>query len=151
MPIWKTSRNNTILLGIPSLLGWNMYLKITFWFHKQVCYLAFQYFDKQHIWWSLLQKLAMRTKFDIYFFNYHCVDTSAGGILVPEGIIHPVVGVSALTWFIRYIYYWNVQFLRKVWRYQRGKQNSYIEEEQTTQWPKEKSTKEQTTIYKTYT
>ena len=36
--------------------------------------------------------------------------------------------------------------LRRVWRYQRGNQNLYIEE-QTTQWPKEK---EQTTIYKTY-
>jgi hypothetical protein len=34
-----------------------------------------------------------------------------------------------------------------VWRYQRGNQNPYIEEEQTTQWPKEKG---QTTIYKTY-
>ena len=28
--------------------------------------------------------------------------------------------------------------LRRVWRYQRGNQNPYIEEEQTTQWPKEK-------------
>jgi hypothetical protein len=27
---------------------------------------------------------------------------------------------------------------------------AYIEEEQTTQWPKEKSAKGQTTIYKTY-
>jgi hypothetical protein len=32
-----------------------------------------------------------------------------------------------------------------------GNQNLYIEEEQATQWPKEKSTKGQTTIYKTYT
>jgi hypothetical protein len=32
-----------------------------------------------------------------------------------------------------------------------GNQNPYIEEEQTTQWPKKKSTKGQTTIYKTYT
>ena len=38
--------------------------------------------------------------------------------------------------------------LRRVWRYQRGNQNPYFEEEQTTQWPKEKG---QTTIYKTYT
>jgi hypothetical protein len=30
------------------------------------------------------------------------------------------------------------QHLRRVWRYQRGNQNSYIEEEQTTQSPKEK-------------
>ena len=29
-------------------------------------------------------------------------------------------------------------YIRRVWRYQRGNQNPYIEEEQTTQWPKEK-------------
>jgi hypothetical protein len=38
------------------------------------------------------------------------VGTSAGGLLVPEGIIHPVVSVSGLTWFIRYLcfyyYHW---------------------------------------------
>jgi len=28
--------------------------------------------------------------------------------------------------------------VRRVWRYQRGNRNPYIEEEQTTQWPKEK-------------
>ena len=28
--------------------------------------------------------------------------------------------------------------VRRVWRYQRGNQNPYIEEEQTTQWPKKK-------------
>ena len=28
-------------------------------------------------------------------------------------------------------------FVWTVWRYQRGNQNPYIEEEQTTQWPKE--------------
>ena len=27
--------------------------------------------------------------------------------------------------------------IRRVWRYQRGNQNPYIEKEQTTQWPKE--------------
>ena len=32
--------------------------------------------------------------------------------------------------------------LRRVWRYQRGNQNSYIEEEQTTQWPREKVQKD---------
>ena len=34
---------------------------------------------------------------------------------------------------------------RRVWKYQRGNQNPYIEEEQTTQYPKV-----QITIYKTY-
>jgi hypothetical protein len=43
------------------------------------------------------------------------------------------------------------KIIGRVWRYQRGNNNPYIEEEQTTQWPKEKSTKGQTTIYKTYT
>ena len=32
--------------------------------------------------------------------------------------------------------------IRRVWRYQRGNQNLYIEEEQTTQWPKEKEQKD---------
>ena len=40
-------------------------------------------------------------------------------------------------------------FKRRVRRYQRGNQNPYIEEEQTAQWQK-KSTKGQTTVYKTY-
>ena len=31
--------------------------------------------------------------------------------------------------------------VRRVWRYQRGNQNPYIEEEYTTQWPKKRSTK----------
>jgi len=34
------------------------------------------------------------------------------------------------------------QFIRRVWRYQRGNQNPYIEEEQTIQWPKEKGQNE---------
>jgi hypothetical protein len=33
-------------------------------------------------------------------------------------------------------------WLRSVWRYQRGNHNPYIEEEQTTQWPKEKVQKD---------
>ena len=32
--------------------------------------------------------------------------------------------------------------VRRVWRYQRGNQIPYIEEEQTTQWPKEKVQKD---------
>jgi hypothetical protein len=45
------------------------------------------------------------------FYYYHWVDTSAGGLLVPEGIIRPVVSASALSWFNRYMCYWNLQFL----------------------------------------
>ena len=36
-----------------------------------------------------------------------------------------------------FCYFVEVRFIRRVWRYQRGNQTSYIEEEQTTQWPKE--------------
>jgi hypothetical protein len=45
---------------------------------------------------------------------YDWVNTSDGGVLVPESIIRPVVSASALTWFIRYIYYWKLQFLNNV-------------------------------------
>jgi hypothetical protein len=42
---------------------------------------------------------------------------------------------------------------RRLWRYQRGNQNPYTEEEQTTQWPKEKVQKDKQRstkhIYKT--
>ena len=37
-----------------------------------------------------------------HFYYYHWVDTSAGKLLVPEGIIRPVVSAAALTWFITY-------------------------------------------------
>ena len=32
--------------------------------------------------------------------------------------------------------------IRRVWRYKWGNQNPYIEEEQTTQWPKDKVQKD---------
>ena len=38
------------------------------------------------------------------------------------------------------IFFW--QYIWTVWRYQRDNQNPYIEEEQTTQWPKEKVQKD---------
>jgi hypothetical protein len=38
----------------------------------------------------------------------------------------------------------NIQYIRRVWRYQRGNHNPYIEEEQTTQWPKEIVQKDKT-------
>jgi len=44
-----------------------------------------------------------------------------------------------------------IKHVGRAWRCQRGNQSPYIKEEQTTQWPKEKSIKGQTTIYNTYT
>jgi hypothetical protein len=40
----------------------------------------------------------------------------------------------------------SISAIRRVWRYQRGNQNPYIEEDQTTQWPKEKD-KQRSTKY----
>ena len=49
-------------------------------------------------------------------------------------------------YFSRYfIFIWTQceqSLLRGIWRYQRGNQNPYIEEGQTTQWPKEKGQKD---------
>jgi len=47
-------------------------------------------------------------------YYYYWVDTSAGGLLVPGGIIRQVGSVSALTWFIKYIYFWNLLFLNNM-------------------------------------
>jgi len=76
---------------------------------KILNYLAFQC-------WAYLIKVipeARRAHQNWYlrFHYYHWVDTSSGGLLVSEGIISPRVSDSVLTWFIRYIYYWNLQFL----------------------------------------
>ena len=38
------------------------------------------------------------------FYYYHCVDTSAGGLLDPEGIIHSVVSVTITV--SRYLSWW---------------------------------------------
>ena len=92
---------------------------------------VFEYIERR-----LFKKRLMRTKVDIYVLLlslgryldwwtispqryhplssrcfYHWVDTSAGELLVPKGITRSVVSVSSLTWLIRYIYYWNLQFL----------------------------------------
>jgi hypothetical protein len=49
--------------------------------------LVFKSFEYEHIWWKLFQKRVVRTKIGIYVFI--TIDTSAGGLLVPEGIILP--------------------------------------------------------------
>jgi hypothetical protein len=52
----------------------------------------------------------------LHFYFYHWVDTSAGGLLVPDCIIRPVVSVSALIYIIRVAICWNLQFLNNVFR-----------------------------------
>ena len=46
-------------------------------------------------------------------YCYHRVDTSVGGLLVPESIIRPEVSVWALTLFIRYVLL-NLQLLNNI-------------------------------------
>jgi hypothetical protein len=43
---------------------------------------------------------------------------------------------------VHILFSWPAIITRRVWRYQRGNQNPYIEEEQTTQWPNEKAQKD---------
>jgi hypothetical protein len=47
------------------------------------------------------------------FHYYQWVDTSTGGLLVPDGIIHPVVSDSPLTWLIGYIIVHMMMFIVK--------------------------------------
>jgi len=57
-------------------------------------YLAFKSFDIE------LKAYPRNVSCALPFYCYHWVDTSAGRLLVPEGIIHPVVSTSAPTCFI---------------------------------------------------
>ena len=61
-----------------------------------------------------MQIRVVRTNIDTYVLVLSRVHISAGGLLVPGGIIRPVISVSSLTWFIRYICYWNLQLLNNV-------------------------------------
>ena len=50
-----------------------------------------------------------------------------------------ILGYESYTW----VYKTSITgYITRVWRYQRGNHNPYYEEEQTTQWPKEKVQKD---------
>lgn len=54
---------------------------------------------------GLFQKPAVHTGLNIcVFYCYQWVDASNGGLLVPEGIIRPVVNAPTLTRIITYIF-----------------------------------------------
>jgi hypothetical protein len=46
---------------------------------------------------AYLMKIIPETRLRLYY--YHWVDISAGGLVIPDGVIHPGVNVSALVWF----------------------------------------------------
>ena len=41
----------------------------------------------------------------LHFYYYQWIDTCPGGLLIPKGLIRPVVRASALTWFSRYLFF----------------------------------------------
>jgi len=55
-----------------------------------------------------------------------------------KGLSNGILG-SALYRSSRKLLFYRIplKLIRRVWRYQRGNQNPYIEEKQITQWPKE--------------
>jgi hypothetical protein len=64
-----------------------------------------------------------------------------GGFLRGLRFPPPIKLTSTICWLPQYnwtIVQSGLNTIRRVWRYQRGNQNPYIEEQQTTQWPKEK-------------
>ena len=67
-------------------------------------------------------------------FNYHTITATTA----PSGFLILYFTKCIITLLKRILsnIYW------RVWRYQRGNQNSYIKEEQTTQWTKEKVQKD---------
>ena len=74
----------------------------------------------------------------------HLKPHSSSSISSPISIrIIPSTRTSDMThlvvMMISYIIHLVVMVIRRVWRYQRGSQNPYIEEKQTPQWPQEKT------------
>ena len=71
------------------------------------------------------------------WISYQLNDLMRTKLLVKVGICSWVPTLTII-YQCRWPFFW----WRRAWRYQRGNQNPYIEEEQTTQWPKEKVRKD---------
>ena len=59
---------------------------------------------------------------------------------IQKGERNRTTGATIFDYHFKFYWDWvwgGTNKLRRVWRYQRGNQNPYIAEEQTTQWPKE--------------
>jgi hypothetical protein len=66
--------------------------------------------------WGYLMEIIPETQYiRCLRFDYNqWVETTTGGLVILEDIIQPIVSASTLTWFIRYIYVWKLQFLDHV-------------------------------------
>ena len=68
--------------------------------------------DRYLCWWA---RPEYSWKIGLWTLNTNqSINQSADGLLVIEDIIRPLISASALTWFIRCIHYWNLQFLNNV-------------------------------------
>jgi hypothetical protein len=66
---------------------------VDYWF-SSVSYTQYSVFlslGRYLYWWTISPRVYHTPSGQCF---YHCVDTSTGGLLVLEGIIHPVVSVS---------------------------------------------------------
>jgi hypothetical protein len=66
--------------------------------------LLFLLLDGYHCWWTIIP-IAGWIPLLVDYYSYCWMDTTAGELLFPDGISHPVVSVSSLTWLFKYIYY----------------------------------------------
>ena len=93
------------------------YYKLYFLF----CILCIERFDNNSWQWPRYSRNTAKVKHQsinesilamkIVYILKSTVTWSIALLLFSEGIFHPVVSASALTWFIRYIYAWNLYLL----------------------------------------
>jgi hypothetical protein len=139
--------------------------------HTQTNYSIYKHSSIVYTWGILLYKYEITLKTVTRFYNtynvlYDNLLIHLKHILISIILAHSFTNEEVfLGWiFFFYVFHCQIYFskrvtfwsvfnksavssVRRVWRCKRGYQNSYIDEGQTTQWPKEKG---QTTIYKTY-
>ena len=77
-------------------------------------------------------------------FCYQSKTITVARLLLGESILveKQIVNFSLIFEFVALINLIIVYLVRRVWRYRKGNQNPYIEEELTTQWPKEQKEKQ---------
>jgi hypothetical protein len=106
IPVWIYHLNVTLSFLLEFVLSWSFDMLV----HVDFI-LTFIGFPISKLWAYLIKTIPETRRVPqiryLRFYDYHWVNTSDGGLLVPDCIIRPVVSVSALTWFIRYNYYWN--------------------------------------------
>jgi hypothetical protein len=103
IPVWIYYLNVTLSFLLEFVLSWSFDMLV----HVDFI-LTFIGFPISKLWAYLIKTIPETRRVpQIRYLRFYDYNTSDGGLLVPDCIIRPVVSVSALTWFIRYNYYWN--------------------------------------------